>query len=138
MGLLSRMKRAFGGGRKPQETPVQAPPPRRRPPVEVAAKALRTWAPPPEIVEGPLTPLEEVMAAADRAVATAPPPPPPPPPAAEATAGPEERPRLAPGERVVHLVLEDGTMVRAEETSEAARLAYLGRNILEETRALSH
>ena len=28
-------------------------------------------------------------------------------------------------------------MVRGDDTSEAARLAYLGRNILEETRALS-
>ena len=137
MGLLSRVKRAFGGGRKPP-APLPTPPPRRRPSVEVAAKALKSWAPPPEIVEGPLTPLEAVMAAADRAVATAPPPPTPPPPVVEPAPGPQERPRLAPGERVVHLVLEDGTMVRAEETSEAARLAYLGRNILEETRALSH
>ena len=137
MGLLSRVKRVFGGGRKPP-APLPAPPPRRRPSVEVAAKALKSWAPPPEIVEGPLTPLEAVMAAADRAVAIAPPPPPPPPLVVEPAPGPQERPRLAPGERVVHLVLEDGTMVRAEETSEAARLAYLGRNILEETRALSH
>ena len=137
MGLLSRVKRVFAGESKPP-APLPAPPPRRRPSVEVAAKALKSWAPPPEIVEGPLTPLEAVMAAADRAVATAPPPPPPPPPAAEPALGPQERPRLAPGERVVHLVLEDGTMVRAEETSEAARLAYLGRNIVEETRALSH
>jgi hypothetical protein len=110
--------------------------PVRRPPVEVAAKELRTWAPPPEIVEGPLTPLEIVMAATERAVASAPPPPPPPPALEPATEVEARRPP-APGERVVHLVFEDGSVVPAEETVEAARLAYLAKNILDETRSLS-
>jgi hypothetical protein len=132
MGLLARLKKVFGGGRKPQQPPPRVVPV-RRPPVEVAAKELRTWAPPPEIIEGPLTPLEIVMAATERAVADVAPPPPPPPAAAGPTPDPARRP--VPGERIVHLVFEDGSMVPAEETSEAARMAYLGRNILDGTRA---
>ena len=137
MGLLARVKKLFGGPRKAPPPPPKVVPV-RRPPVEVAAKELRTWAPPPEIVEGPLTPLEIVMAATERAVAVAPPPPPPPPPAiVGAGTDLETRRRPAPGERVVHLVFDDGSVVPGEETSEAARFAYLARNILEETRALS-
>ena len=139
MGLLARVKKLFGGSPKAPE-PTKRVVPIRRPPVEVAAKELRTWAPPPEIVEGPLTPLEIVMAATERAVSSTPPPPPPPPlpaPAVRIATDVETRRRPAPGERVVHLVFEDGSMVPGDETSEAARLAYLGRNILEQTRALS-
>ena len=132
MGVLARLKKVFGGRKAPE-------PPKpvikvRRPPVEVAAKELRTWAPPPEIVEGPLTPLEIVMAATERAVAEAPPPPPPP---AGVEAEIRSTPALAPGERVVHLVFEDGSMVRGDDTAEAARLAYLGGNLLEETKGIS-
>lgn len=91
------------------------------------------WAPPPEIVEGPLTPLEVVIAAAEQAVAAPPPPPPPSP--QEPTAGSVViPPGRAPGERLVHLVFEDGTMVPGDTTEESAKLAYLARNILLEAR----
>jgi hypothetical protein len=134
MGLLARVKKVFGRKKRAPEPPKRVVPV-RRPTVEVAAKALRTWAPPPEIVEGPLTPLEIVMAATERAVASAPPPPPPPRhPVLEAL---ETRRRPGPGERVVHLVFEDGSMVLGDETSEAARLAYLGRNIFDGARSVS-
>ena len=113
--------------------PVKMPPP-RRPSVEVDAKELKGWAPPPEIVEGPLTPMEIVMAATREAVRT--PPPPPPPAAAPALEPAGTVTKVARG-RVVHLVLEDGTVVPADETSEAAEFDYLARNILQETRPAS-